>query len=133
MTGGFSELWKYSTATMMWTQLYLVVGAGGMGMAPSARSGHGMAAVGEDVYVFGGRDDEYTSGKVKGGEGRIGHAWLPCIVCHLGAGVKWVRLTGKPLVPALGAVLAETGRPCVQEAARCRGAREPRDLAWGFP
>ena len=84
MTGGFSELWKYSTATMMWTQLYLVVGAGGMGMAPSARSGHGMAAVGEDVYVFGGRDDEYPRGKVKGGEGRIGHAWLPCIVCHLG-------------------------------------------------
>ena len=64
---------KFSTATMTWTQLD--AGAGVMGTAPSARYGHGMATVGEDLYVF---EDEDTSGEAGGEQGQIGHAWLLC-------------------------------------------------------
>ena len=73
----YDELWKYSTATMTWTQLD--AGAGVMGTAPSPRYGPGMAAVGEDLYVFGGED---ISGEAGGKEGQIGHAWLLCCVRH---------------------------------------------------
>ena len=79
-SGGYSdELFKYSTATMTWTQLDAEAGV--TGTAPSARSGHSMTTVGEDLYVFGGD----TAGEAGGVEGRIGHA---CCVRHQCAGLK---------------------------------------------
>ena len=46
------ELWRYSTTTLEWE---LMGGAEVKGsIRPSARRGHGMTAVGTDVYVFGG-------------------------------------------------------------------------------
>ena len=46
------ELFKYSTASMTWTKLD--ADGGVTGMPPRPRSGHKMATVGEDIYVFGG-------------------------------------------------------------------------------
>jgi hypothetical protein len=76
-----NELFKYSTTTMTWTKLD--TGAGVMGTPPSARSEHSMTTVGDDLYVFG--------GEAGGVEGRIGHAWLFCCVCHQSAGDKVAR------------------------------------------
>ena len=47
-----NELFRFSTTTMQWEQLDLPQGSGS---PPSPRSGHGMVAVGSDLYVFGGR------------------------------------------------------------------------------
>ena len=63
--GYFDELFKYSTATMTWTQLDAAAGV--TGTAPSARYEHSMTTVGEDLYVFGG-----YGGEAGGVEGRIG-------------------------------------------------------------
>ena len=50
--GRVDELWRYSTTTLEWE---LLGGAGAEGsIRPSARRGHGMTAVGADLYVFGG-------------------------------------------------------------------------------
>ena len=50
--GDSAELFKFSTDTMEWTDL----NAAGVvkGTIPSARSAHGMTAVGKDIYFFGG-------------------------------------------------------------------------------
>ena len=68
-------LFKFSTATMTWTQLDTVAVV--MGTAPSGLAS-GVTAVGGDIYV----------GELRKAEGRIGHAWLPCCVCHQSAGVR---------------------------------------------
>ena len=93
---------KFSTATMTWTQLD--AGAGVMGTAPSARYGHGMAAVGENLYVFGGRDDSGESEGSGGVEARIGHARLPFCVRHQSA---------------RGEVVGQGARPCVIHGVEC--------------
>ena len=50
---GFStELFQFSTTAMEWEQLDAALVSG---VPPSARGGHAMAAVGSDLYVFGGQ------------------------------------------------------------------------------
>ena len=46
------ELFRFSTISMEWTMLD--AGAGVTGTSPSARYYHAMAAVGTDIYLFGG-------------------------------------------------------------------------------
>ena len=49
-----NELFRFSTTKMQWEQL----GATRVsGTPPSGRSGHGMVAVGSNLYVFGGATD----------------------------------------------------------------------------
>jgi len=62
----YDDLFKYSTATMTWTQLDS--GAGVTGTGPSARSEHTMTAAGQDLYVFGGLCVSGESGGVEGNE-----------------------------------------------------------------
>ena len=55
MSGTDEHLYKYSTATKTWTKLddgaaVEVVSASD----PSAREGHSMTGVGQDIYLFGG-------------------------------------------------------------------------------
>ena len=47
----WNDLYRFSTTTMQWEQLD---GALVSGSPPSARSGHAMAAVGSDIFIFGG-------------------------------------------------------------------------------
>ena len=55
-TGEYSDdLFKYSTVSMTWTKLVTDAGVTG---TPSARDGHSMATVGQDIYMFGGYDGE---------------------------------------------------------------------------
>jgi hypothetical protein len=55
------ELFKYSTVSTEWSMLD--AGAGVTGKGPGERSGHTMAAVGQDLYVFGG----FVLGESRGG------------------------------------------------------------------
>ena len=48
----YQELFRFSVETLTWTKLDTAAGVTGTG--PSARSGHSMASVGSDIYVFGG-------------------------------------------------------------------------------
>ena len=50
--GRSEELFRFSVETLTWTKLDTAAGVTGTG--PSARSGHSMASVGSDIYVFGG-------------------------------------------------------------------------------
>jgi hypothetical protein len=49
--GNSNELFRFSTTMMQWEQLDAPQVSGSR---PSARFGHGMVAVGSDLYVFGG-------------------------------------------------------------------------------
>ena len=49
-----SELFQFSTTAMEWEQLDAALVSG---VPPSARGGHAMAAVGSDLFVFGGQTD----------------------------------------------------------------------------
>jgi N-acetylneuraminic acid mutarotase len=51
MAGVSNDLFRFSTTKMQWEQLDASQVSGS---PPSARSGHGMVAVGSDLYVFGG-------------------------------------------------------------------------------
>ena len=64
--GYTNDLYRFSTTALQWEQLD---GALVSGSLPSARSCHAMAAVGSEVYVFGG----YTSS----GEEARGACWPP--------------------------------------------------------
>jgi hypothetical protein len=62
------ELVRYSTITMAWTMLEKKdekkdAAAGVTGTSPSARWDHAMAAVGKDIYLFGGFRGWFSSGK----------------------------------------------------------------------
>ena len=54
MTGKSNELFRLSTTTMQWEQLDATRVSG---IPPSGRSGHGIVALGSDLYVFGGYKD----------------------------------------------------------------------------
>jgi hypothetical protein len=56
--GYSNELFRFSTTKMQWEQLDAQLVSGS---PPIARSEHGMAAVGSDLYVFGG----YTQGDTR--------------------------------------------------------------------
>ena len=47
-----NELFRFSTTALQWEQLDAALVSG---VPPSARGGHAMAAVGSDLFVFGGK------------------------------------------------------------------------------
>ena len=53
--GSSSELFRFSTTALQWEQLDADLVSGS---PPSVRSGHAMAAVGSDIFVFGGFPDQ---------------------------------------------------------------------------
>ena len=69
ISAGFSEeLFRFSVETLTWTKLDTAAGVTGTG--PSARSGHSMASVGSDIYVFGGSGGDRGERMMEVGEGR---------------------------------------------------------------
>ena len=58
------ELFKYSTASMMWMKLEAAASV--TGTSPSPTSGHSMTTLGQHIYIFGGRSpsDNSFGGKV---------------------------------------------------------------------
>ena len=72
ISAGYSqELFRFSVETLTWTKLDTAAGVTGTG--PSARSGHSMASVGSDIYVFGGSRD--TDGGERMMEVEEGRRW----------------------------------------------------------
>ena len=81
------ELFRYSTISMEWT--LLDEAAGVMGTSPGGRYRHAMAAVGSDVYVFGGNTYGISGKGAMGGWGEItlsGVMVKPCRACF----AQWV-------------------------------------------
>ena len=69
ISAGLSEeLFRFSVETLTWTKLDTAAGVTGTG--PSARSGHSMASVGSDIYVFGGSEIDGGERMMEVGEGR---------------------------------------------------------------
>ena len=66
--GRSEELFRFSVETLTWTKLDTAAGVTGTG--PSARSGHSMASVGSDIYVFGGYIGDGGERMMEVGEGR---------------------------------------------------------------
>ena len=52
--GLLGDLFSLDPANLTWTRLCDSASGGGGGRLPAARKGHGLAAIGERLYVFGG-------------------------------------------------------------------------------
>jgi len=61
-SGSSGELFRYSTISMEWARLDAAAGV--TGTLPGARSRHALAAVGTDIYLFGGMTDSVRSGEL---------------------------------------------------------------------
>ena len=72
-TGMCADQFIYSTTSRTWTQVDATSDM--MAMGPTARTGHGMAAAGTDVYVFGGYTGEGVSSEFFMAIGPRAHDW----------------------------------------------------------
>ena len=122
-----NELFRFSTTTMQWEQLDAPQVSGS---PPSARAGHGMVAVGSNLYVFG--------GTLGGGDTRRCAACIRLAACQierLGVALRmaavlvatWCARAGCHAVPLLS---LETRDPSHGTVSHRGGADEHKHIEW---